>query len=479
MPNEEYEHGIRSDTEDTEVTAAPTVTPIAQIVIGTAPIHRLDTPAAAVNKPIICYNMDECKAKLGYSEDFEKYTLCQSMYATYKIFSAAPIVFINVLNPATHYTAVAAKAYPVNNNAIAIDDDVIVSTLEIKSGEETIPAAKYETEWVNGVLTVNFTESVTGSVTVAYNKIDPSKVTKNDIIGSWDTSTDARTGAELIRLVNPTFGVIPAIIIAPGWTTDDTVGAVLASKVKGINGCYDAYTLLDLECSTTRTRAAAITAKGNRTFNEKCIFTFPLVEVGGKKIAYSAVIAALIMAQAAANDGVTCKSPSNQPLDIDNVVLADGTPVCYDEPAGNELNGAGIVTVISRNGWYSWGNNTAAFPGTKDPVKRWIMTGLQFAWIGNDFVNTNHDILDEGVDPKIVENAVSDYNLKLAAFSTDGRIIRGKVTYNESDNTEDTLMEGKFVVRTSIGGKTPMEAIKNIQSYDKAALSEALFGGEQ
>ena len=64
MP-ENYEHGAYSTTEDTQVSAQPAETMITQIVIGTAPVHLLDDPASAVNKPILCRTMADCYKKIG------------------------------------------------------------------------------------------------------------------------------------------------------------------------------------------------------------------------------------------------------------------------------------------------------------------------------------------------------------------------------------------------------------------------------
>ena len=478
MP-EIYEHGVYSTTEDTQVNAQPAETTVTQIVIGTAPVHLLDDPASAVNKPILCRTMADCYKKIGYSEDFKKYTLCQSMYASFSMFNVAPVVFINVLDPATHYKAVEETPYTVNDNTVTINDDVIVSTLVIKSEETPIAADKYVTEWLDGVLTINFTEDVASPVTISYNKVDPTKVTAKDIIGSWDTTTDVRTGAELIGYVYPMFGVVPSVIIAPGWTTNDTIGAVLSSKTTEINGNFSAVTILDIDTASAKTRSAAIAAKKARTFNDTCIFTYPLVKKGDRVLAYSAVIAALTMSLAASNDGVTCKSPSNKAIDIDDVVLADGTSLFYNQLDGNELNAEGIVTIIARNGWYTWGNNTAAYPATTDPVKRWIVTHMTFDYMGNDFINKVISKVDENIDLKLVENAVTDYNITLAGHATEGRIIAGKVVYDPADNDETSLLLGRFKTRMSIGGNIPAEVIKNVKSYDVNALTNALFGGEQ
>lgn len=472
-----YLHGVYPHTGDTPMNDESTVA-FAQVVIGTAPVHMVEDPAAAVNVPILCESLPDCKNKLGYSTDFKNYTACQSMFTNFVLKKNAPVVFINVLDPTKHKTAVAEKEYTIKDNTITITDSVIVSSLKITKNTETISADEYVTEWVDGKLVIHFVGEQTGEATIGYDVIDPSAVTKDDIIGSYDPKTEKRTGAELIKDVFPKCGVTPLLTLAPGWTTDDEVGAVLMGKTEEINGCYYAMTLFDLDTTEAKTRADAIKEKKARTMNENCIALFPMIKKNGYIISYSAYLAAQIMEQAAATDGITCKSPSNKAMNIDDCVLADGTSVFYDQEDGNELNAAGIVTIISRNGWYSWGNNTAAYPATDDPVKRWIMTRLAFMWIENDYVNTVTPKIDDDLrKDKIIDNATTDYNIKLSSWAATGRIIKGKISYTAADNNSNSVANGKFKVRTSLAANVPGEVIENEFMFDLDALIETVTGG--
>lgn len=470
-----YMHGIYPNTADTEMSEVVT-TSTAQVVIGTAPVHLLDNPADAVNKPILCESMADCRSKLGYSENFKKYTLCQAMYACFMLYSVAPVVFINVLDPEKHFTEVTEQTCQINDNSIVIEDDVIVSTLEIKVSEETVDKEKYDASWADGKLVINFTEAKEGTAQVSYHKADPEKVTKDDIIGKLDTATGKRSGAELIKSIFPRLGAVPFIITAPGWTTDDTVTAVLKEKAPSINGCYKAMVIADIDTKKAKTITAAIEEKESRTLDENCIAVYPMVKKGDMILSYSAVLSALIMYQSTTTGGITCQSPSNKPIDIDDVVLADGTSIFYDQDDGNELNAAGIVTVVSRNGWYAWGNNTAAYPKVTDPVKRWIMTRLTFLWIENDFVNTNIGAIDGPIERKAVEAAITDENIKLASYASQGYIAAGKISYNAADNPASEILKGHFKFRTRIAANIPTEYIENEFSFDTEALRNAILG---
>lgn len=471
-----YKHGAYSSTTTEEPTPAYP-NGVAQCVIGTAPIHMIADSAAAVNTPVLCKDMKDCRNKIGYSTDFENYTLCQSMYASFEVFGVGPVVFINVLDPAKHFEETTATITVAGSKAV-IGNDVITSSLVIKSGSATIEADKYSLEWVNGELVAYFTDMESGSISAEYNKIMPSKVTASDILGTVDMETDERTGMEAIRSVFPKFGYVPFLLSAPGWSEDDTVGAMLAEKTKLINGCYTAKAILDLE-ATSRVADKIIENKKGRTLNENCIALFPKVKVKGNIISYSAYMSALIMHQATETGGVVCSSPSNTKISIDDCVLNDGTSVYFDQEDGNVLNAEGIVTIIARNGWYAWGNNMAVYPDVTVPEKRWISMSLTFAYNDNDFINSNFENIDRNISRKLIENAIINQNIKLSSWKASGYIAGGEMYYNAAENTEDEILAGHFKVRTRLSGNIPMEYFENETEFDAQMLINAIIGGEE
>ena len=95
-----YQHGIRVQEVETSMITPVEGTAGLQVVFGTAPVNLVENPP--VNEPVIAYGYEEAVAQLGYSEDFAAYTLCQSMYASFQMFGVAPVIFINVLDPAKH-----------------------------------------------------------------------------------------------------------------------------------------------------------------------------------------------------------------------------------------------------------------------------------------------------------------------------------------------------------------------------------------
>ena len=74
-----YKHGVYTSEVPTSIVPAVNSTAGLPVVFGTAPIH-LASNRAEVNKPILCYTYAEAVAAMGYSEDWEKYTLCETIY---------------------------------------------------------------------------------------------------------------------------------------------------------------------------------------------------------------------------------------------------------------------------------------------------------------------------------------------------------------------------------------------------------------
>mgnify|MGYP001205079628 CR=1 FL=1 len=96
-----YKHGVYTSEVPTSIVPAVNSTAGLPVVFGTAPIH-LASNRAEVNKPILCYTYAEAVAAMGYSEDWEKYTLCETIYSQYSLYAVSPTVFVNVLDPKKH-----------------------------------------------------------------------------------------------------------------------------------------------------------------------------------------------------------------------------------------------------------------------------------------------------------------------------------------------------------------------------------------
>lgn len=168
-----YNHRIDTEELDTQLVVPVQGTSGLQVVFGTAPVNLAEEPEAVVNTPVIINNMPEAQKILGYSDDFTAYTLCQSMDANFNIFSIAPVVFINVLDPKKHKKALKIegdKIVVTDKKATITEKGILMNTLKVmdQAGSSLTKGTDYLAEFnqAGGVditlLTTEKTEAVTG-----------------------------------------------------------------------------------------------------------------------------------------------------------------------------------------------------------------------------------------------------------------------------------------------------------------------------
>lgn len=483
--SEKYYHGVRVMEEGAGAVSSVNGISGLQVVVGTAPINLAEDPEAAVNVPILCYSLTEARKKLGYCEDFATYTLCQSMYASYIAYRVAPVVFINVLDPARHKKDNEAKEYGVVNSQVIVDDltGILKNSVKVKTGETVLEENKDYILSFNAqerlVITLlsEQTEALT-SVSVESVSIDPSKVTVEDIIGGYDVQTGKESGLEVIRQVYPRTGVVPALLLAPGWSHNPDIGSVMLTKSRNINGVFTAECLLDLPTEETRlyTDVARIKEKSGYE-DEQGIVLWPMVEVNGQKMYYSAIFGAMTAYTDASNDDVPSLYLSNKPLHVDKAVLEDGTEVFMDREQANTLNGVGVVTLISENGWRSWGNNTSVYPAGQDIKNRWIACRRMFTWMANSLITIYHDKVDSPANFRLIESICDSENIRLNSYISAGKLAGGRIEYNEEENSVENILNGQVIFHIYMAAYTPAEDIVFVLRFDPELLRDSLTGG--
>ena len=211
----EYFHGVSTRQVDTSVSTPVTADSGLAFVVGAAPAH---TVGGAVNDPIMCQSYAEAVAAFGYSDDWEKYPICEAIYAQFKLYGVSPVVFVNVLNPEKHKKTVSEQQYQLNDGKVLLPLEALKDTVQVTSytvGEDF--DLFYEGEnLILEVLDGGSIPAETGELTITFDEVDPSKVTEKDIIGGFDASTKKYSGLELIDKVFPKYGIVCHLIHAPG-----------------------------------------------------------------------------------------------------------------------------------------------------------------------------------------------------------------------------------------------------------------------
>lgn len=102
-----YKHGIYTEEVSTIGYLKSKASGTIPVYIGTAPIHTLGDTTNKVATPILIHSYSDFVKQLGYSDNWEKYTLCEVAYAHFKnkIHTIAPFVVINIFDPTKHLDA--------------------------------------------------------------------------------------------------------------------------------------------------------------------------------------------------------------------------------------------------------------------------------------------------------------------------------------------------------------------------------------
>jgi len=482
-----YQHGIISSEKPTSVAKPTIIESAVGVIFGTAPVNLLKDPYSAVNKPVLINNYNEAVEKLGFSHDFKNYTLCQSMYIRFKKFFMAPVVMVNVLDPAVHKEDVTEKTFTIANKKIAIDDQgILLDKIVAKSsdgnttyeaGTDYLVSFTDEGTVVLAIITGGAIGSST-SIKIAYSKIDPTKVTQSDIIGGYDIETRKRSGIDCVNMVRPLLGVLPCQLLAPGWSQIPAVAAIMSSKTRLIEGLFNAISITDLDTQAVENLDTIQKYKEDNGYDDDFnIPCYPKVIVDGYEIYLSAVIDAAIAQTDNANSGPYA-SPSNKIIAIDGTCLDGGEEIYFDINEANEINAAGVMTALNLNGWRSWGNEMGCYPANTDTKDRFIVCRRVFNYHDNTFKLNFFDRVDAPTNYRLIESVVNEENMILSTLASQGRIAGGSIFFDIDENPQASILEGHIIFHRKLSPFTPAKVIETITEFDPTLNSAALAGGE-
>ena len=489
-----YKHGVYASEIATSLLAPVTGTAGLQVIVGTAPVHTLEDPAAAVNKPLLVNNYKEAVAAVGYSDDFAKYTLCEAIAANFSYIGVAPLVLINVLDPAKHSAAFNNTVLQVNGGVALLDKSgVILSGLKVeveleedKGVSEIVTLAlgtdytlsRNDDDTVSIILIAGSEHAAATQLIVSGKAVDAGLVTAADIVGGVNASTGEETGLEVVRQVYPKFGMTPGILLAPRFSMDATVSAALQAKTKSINGVFKCVCFIDID---SRAGSGALkyadvktTKEGQAATDTNGYGIWPACAIGDIVFSGSVMAAALTAYTDAMNDDTPNVSPSNKTLPITKACLIDGTEVVLDQEQANTVNSFGVATFLNMNGFRLWGNNTLAYPGNTDPKDRWISVKRFLCWAANTFILTYFQKVDDPMNPRLIEAVVDSENVRGNAFVARGVCARYETAYIEDENPTTALLDGRITFHQYITPFTPAEDIEDVIEFDPYALSAAL-----
>jgi len=461
-------HGVIVQEVATSISA-PSVAPVSvPFVIGAAPVQSAADPAA-VGEPMLCRDWQEAIKMFGYSEDWEKYNLCEFMFSHFKLYERSPVILCNLLDPDSMSVSVPAADKAVADKRVmlpigAINNGGLVVSASGSGSTALEKGVDYETFYSEESMVIELLEEGSAydetNLSVAYKTVTPESV----------TATLVATGFENIEKCMSSTGVIPDLLVSPGYSTDPTVAAIMATKTK-VNGLFGAKALIDINTKGSNGaknfNEAIVSKEKNNLTDKNQIVCWPMLGIDGKKYHMSTHLAGVFATVDGGNDGIPYESPSNKPYIADSIVLDDGTPVTLSHAQANTVEGRGIVTALKfLTGLVCWGNFTACYPLNTDDKDRFISINRMFDWVGNTLIRTHWRSLDKPMIPRIIDSIVDGTNIWLNGLVGGGYLLGGYVVFTESENKLEDLSSGIIKVRIFLTPPPPLREINFILEYD-------------
>jgi phage tail sheath protein FI len=491
-----YKHGVTWRDIPTSIVAPIVADSGIPVAVGAAPVFQASSPAPA-NSPRVYLSYDEAVLEMGYSDDFKTYPLCEVMYTYFALFNTGPIVLINVLDQDDvkfKGTGATAVAHNFTNGILPyLSESLKVPSLVVHSvapAATLVAGTDYTGDWqvdpsdgeqkytLLAIPGGKITMTGTFAVTVTYDEVDATKVDKSDIIGGIDVDTGFTTGLEAIEDVFPKLGIVPGILLAPQYTIDPEVAAVISAKAADINGCFKCITLCDIDSTSTGVIKAIDVFNWKNTNN----FTdprqgvcWPRVGLVERDIWLSTELGARIELTDNDNNNVPVETPSNKLLKMNQTLVGDygnGQEVVFSKLYGDMLNGQGVLTAINWiGGWKAWGSNMACYPANSDPKDRWMPERRMTDWVGNTLVLTMFQKVDKPTNRRLIDQIVDSVNIWLNSLVSAGNALGARVEFRHDENADTDLINGHLLFHVYEFFPLPAEWIEFILELDISYLS--------
>lgn len=407
-----YKHGAFGEQSPTQDKLPPLGVGVIPIYIGTAPLTAVVDTAGAINTPIIAYTFEDCKTKLGYSDDWEEYTLCEAMHAHFKngIRPIGPVIFINVYDPATHTVEA-----PVDQV------DIIGGTVDgVRTGIDCVDLVYQMFNIVPSILAApgwSQNASVYDALVFKTNKIN----------GHWDA----------VCVVDIDSSVADTLATAKTWKTTN---AYIDKEAKV---CWPKGKLGDKEFWLST--LTVVRMQQTDYVNDNTPYESP----SNKPLDITGTIIA---------DGTSIMFDEVQATDLNSEGI---TTVTYR--AGN------WVLWGPHNGNYKYGTEM-------DPRDKFDCSIRMMRYLTNMFQIGYMSDIDTPLNRAKVDTILNDAQAWLNSLVTDGKVLLAEIAFNEISNPVSSIVEGDFVFDVQTTTTPPGKSLTFKVQYTTAGISTLYGG---
>ena len=481
-----YKHGAYGEIAASKVTDAKQSAVVAAY-IGTAPINLIRGYAEKdlVNMPIKVANMSDTQSKLGYSADWEAFTLCEAFAEHFDntVGNVGPIYVVNVLDPDTHKAAqnTSTELAFTNKRAEFESSDIILDTFAIA---DKVEGKDYSLEYnfAKGTVVVKLLKDDAGTaLQCSYDTVDASAVEAADIIGQT-TADGEYIGLHALKLIYQHHNAVLNLLAAPGWSQIPAVYSAMVSIVQKLNGHWDGFVNADIPLEDekgaidTIEKALAWEAANGYTSEFSKVY-WPMVKDGSGSVFHLSTVGQATMLRVdLSHDSVPFESPSNKEIMATAQFFGETAKnKGFDQQTANTLNEKGITTACFWGGqWVLWGPHTAAYiyNGSMDARAIFDVNIRMLMYITNSFQLDHGTKIDQPMTPQDKDTILNDEKQKLDTLTGIGALIGSpSVAFMETENPVSDMMNGDFVWDFNVTNTPPFKSGTARVSYTEEGFA--------
>ncbi len=452
-------------------------------LVGTAPTHLLDDANATLNQ-LQQVLSDVDAGKFG-GPQVPGFTIPQALNAIYDQGSGT-VLMVNVFDETTHKSSVSDEAVTLDDEGQATlansTHGIISATVKSSDGSTThVEGTDYTLDKRTGTITRLDSGAITAGaeLTVDYDHPDLSVIEGSDIIGTVDSSGN-RTGLQAFLNSFNRFGFWPKILIAPEYSTQESVAAEL-EVIAGESNCRG-VALIDAPIGTTRDDAIAGRGPdGSINFNfssDRVGLCFPHVEAydaatdSTRLEPYSQRLAGVIAATD--HEYGYWYSPSNKTIQgITGVELDLSAMINNPTSDVNALNEAGIITVFNSfgSGLRTWGNRSSAYPRSTGPTN-FLQTRRTADMVHESLEYAMLQFIDLPINQALIDAITESANGFIRTLIGRGALLPGsKCEWLKANNPDTEIANGHLTFNITMLPPPPAERITFESFLDVNLLS--------
>ncbi len=475
-----YLHGTYGAVGKTQAISATQAGTI-PVYIGTAPVNliRGHEDAGIIGRPIKLTNWKQACATIGYSSDWQTFTLCEAVKAHFDnpLGNIGPIYVIPCLSDTAATAKTQKTLTPINGRAEFVSDKIILDSLTIDGMEEgTDYDLDYDFTAAKVIITLT-DKRATSTLAINYDEFTGAIAEASDIVGGKTTGGEY-SGIGAIELLYNNENVVGTLFAAPGWSHMPEVHAALVNACQQMNGKWFAYCYTDIPLEGAATIPAAIAYKrehGMKSQYETVCWPKGIDAVGN--VFHVSTLSMWCQQRVDFNhDSVPFETASNKPAPVLRQYFgAAAKNAGFDKQTANELNEAGIRTLVPDSGEIVlWGGHTGAYQyGATDDALQIFDTNIRMiGYVINSFHREWGRRVDEPMNMQLRDEILNREQDKLNALVAQGALIGSPVvTFLASENSTTDMVNGDFSFDHLVTPTPQLKSASVTVSYTDAGFS--------